>query len=72
MLPITTRLDPTKNASMASWGYTVFGLVIEGMDVVDKIVNVEDRPARPIRQGRARRAHHHQEDVTDHLRVSAA
>ncbi len=32
-----TRLDPGKN----NWGYTVFGFVIEGMDVVDKIAAVE-------------------------------
>ncbi|MEM6513448.1 MAG: peptidylprolyl isomerase [Pseudomonadota bacterium] len=32
-----TRLDPGKN----NWGYTVFGFVVEGMDVVDGISNVE-------------------------------
>jgi len=30
-----SRLDPNKAA--ATWGYTVFGTVIEGMDVIDKI-----------------------------------
>jgi len=36
-----TRLDPNKELGKASWGYTVFGIVFEGMDVVDKIVNAE-------------------------------
>jgi cyclophilin family peptidyl-prolyl cis-trans isomerase len=34
------RLDPNPD----SWGYAVFGLVVEGMDVVDKIVNVRTGP----------------------------
>ncbi|MGB5256327.1 MAG: peptidylprolyl isomerase [Woeseiaceae bacterium] len=38
------RLDPTKRASNGRWGYTVFGAVIEGMDVVDKIVNSKTGP----------------------------
>ena len=29
-----------KNKSMRGWGYTVFGKVIEGMDVVDRIQNL--------------------------------
>ncbi len=33
------RLDPNKTGA-GSWGYTVFGRVIEGMDVVDKIATV--------------------------------
>ena len=33
------NLDPTKDAARGRWGYAVFGYVIEGMDVVDKIVN---------------------------------
>lgn len=46
-------LDPSPNR----WGYTVFGMVIEGMEVVDKIAAVptgpagrfsKDVPARPI------------------------
>lgn len=33
------RLDPQKKGRDGRWGYTVFGQVIEGMDVVDKIVS---------------------------------
>lgn len=33
------RLDPQKKGRQGRWGYTVFGEVIEGMDVVDKIVS---------------------------------
>ncbi|MBT8101858.1 MAG: peptidylprolyl isomerase [Gammaproteobacteria bacterium] len=39
------RLDPTKDPYKGSWGYTVFGYVIEGMDVVDEIVNTKTGPA---------------------------
>lgn len=35
-----TRLDPSANG----WGYTVFGYVVEGMDVVDRIVAVRTGP----------------------------
>lgn len=34
------RLDPNKTPGRGNWGYTVFGAVIEGMDVVDKIGTV--------------------------------
>ena len=34
------RLDPNKTPGRGSWGYTVFGGVIEGMDVVDRIAEV--------------------------------
>lgn len=34
------RLDPNKKLFGGTWGYTVFGQVIQGMDVVDKIVAV--------------------------------
>jgi cyclophilin family peptidyl-prolyl cis-trans isomerase len=39
------RLDPTKDPYKGRWGYTVFGFVIEGMDVVDAIVNSKTGPA---------------------------
>jgi cyclophilin family peptidyl-prolyl cis-trans isomerase len=42
------RLDPNKNTVGGSWGYTVFGFVIEGMEVVDKIVNVQTGPQGPF------------------------
>ena len=35
-----SRLDPRPN----SWGYAVFGYVIEGMEVVDKIAKVQTGP----------------------------
>jgi cyclophilin family peptidyl-prolyl cis-trans isomerase len=41
-----TRLDP----SPAGWGYAVFGYVIEGMDVVDKIAAVRTGPGGKFRQ----------------------
>jgi cyclophilin family peptidyl-prolyl cis-trans isomerase len=41
------RLDPNKALGKASWGYTVFGLVFEGMEVVDKIVNAKTMPNGP-------------------------
>jgi len=36
-----SRLDPSKNMAGGKWGYTVFGFVIQGMEVVDKIVAVK-------------------------------
>ena len=38
------RLDPNKDPFRGSWGYTVFGQVIEGMEVVDEIVNSKTGP----------------------------
>lgn len=39
-----SRLDPGKAPYNGRWGYTVFGMVIEGMDVVDAIVNSRTGP----------------------------
>lgn len=39
-----SRLDPGKKRTGGTWGYTVFGRVIQGMEVVDKIVNVQTGP----------------------------
>ena len=39
-----SRLDPNKSMVGGTWGYTVFGMVIEGMDVVDRIVSVQTGP----------------------------
>ncbi|MFQ5547789.1 MAG: peptidylprolyl isomerase [Woeseia sp.] len=36
-----TRLDPGRDG----WGYAVFGYVIEGMEVVDKIASVQTGPS---------------------------
>jgi len=41
------RLDPVKHNIRGRWGYTVFGLVIEGMEVVDAIVNAESATNGP-------------------------
>ena len=39
------RLDPGNN----SWGYAVFGYVIEGMEIVDEIVSVRTGPQGKLR-----------------------
>lgn len=39
-----SRLDPQKDRIRGRWGYTVFGYVIEGMDVVDRIAKAETSP----------------------------
>lgn len=39
-----SRLDPQKDPVRGHWGYTVFGYVIEGMDVVDRIAAAETSP----------------------------
>ncbi|MCH7822161.1 MAG: peptidylprolyl isomerase [Proteobacteria bacterium] len=42
------RLDPQKSSSAGRWGYTVFGQVIEGMDVVDRIAAVKTGAQGPF------------------------
>ena len=44
------RLDPNKSMVGGTWGYTVFGVVVEGMDVVDGIVSVETGPQGEFRK----------------------
>jgi len=44
------RLDPNKDPYRGSWGFTVFGQVIEGMEVVDEIVNSKTGPAGEFRK----------------------
>ena len=39
-----SRLDPQKDPVRGRWGYTVFGHVFEGMDIIDKIGLVETAP----------------------------
>ena len=41
------NLDPVKNTMRGRWGYTVFGFVIEGMDVIDAIVSAPSAPNGP-------------------------
>jgi cyclophilin family peptidyl-prolyl cis-trans isomerase len=41
------NLDPVKDTVRGTWGYTVFGYVIEGLEVVDAIVNAESAPNGP-------------------------
>ena len=42
------RLDFTGNQSSLTWGYTVFGKVTKGMDVVDKIAALPTRGLGPF------------------------
>ena len=42
------RLDPGKKSGGGTWGYAVFGNVIEGMEVVDAIVNVKTGSQGPF------------------------
>jgi cyclophilin family peptidyl-prolyl cis-trans isomerase len=45
--PTTANLDPVKHSTQGRWGYTVFGYVSEGMDVVDLISQYETDPNGP-------------------------
>ncbi len=45
--PNTAMLDPIKHPVQGRWGYTVFGYVTEGMDVVDLIAAYETEPNGP-------------------------
>ena len=36
-----SRLDPQKDPVRGRWGYTVFGEVVRGMDVVDRVLEGE-------------------------------
>lgn len=42
------RLDYVGNQSGMTWGYAVFGKVVEGMDIVDKIDNLPTGPQGPF------------------------
>lgn len=44
----TPRLDFVSKDSGATWGYAVFGKVVKGMDVVDRIREVETGPGGPL------------------------
>lgn len=39
-----SRLDPQKSPVNGRWGYTVFGYVFEGMEVIDKIAAAQTAP----------------------------
>src|SRR5687768_13269816 len=43
-----SRLDHVSPENGFTWGYAVFGKVVEGMDVVDKIKVVETAPQGPL------------------------
>ncbi len=45
--PDTPNLDPNKDPVRGRWGYTVFGSVIEGMDVIEKCAAGETLPYGP-------------------------
>ncbi len=44
----TPRLDHVSKDSGATWGYAVFGKVVKGMEVVDRIREVETGPGGPL------------------------
>lgn len=43
----TPNLDPNKDPVRGRWGYTVFGYVTQGMDVIDKIAVTKTLPNGP-------------------------
>ena len=43
-----SRLDHVSPENGFTWGYAVFGKVVEGMDVIEKIRAVETAPAGPL------------------------
>ena len=45
--PTTASLDPIKHTTGGRWGYTVFGHVVEGMEIVDLIAQYETEPNGP-------------------------
>ena len=49
----------------AGGGYTVFGKVIDGLDVVDKIAKVLDNHAQPVRERSAQAGLHQECEAED-------
>jgi cyclophilin family peptidyl-prolyl cis-trans isomerase len=51
-LPVLINLadNPDLNPLPSRWGYTVFGEVVEGMDVVDRIGHVSTGAVGPFQQ----------------------
>jgi peptidyl-prolyl cis-trans isomerase B (cyclophilin B) len=47
---INLRDNPTLDASESAWGYTVFGRVSDGMEVIDEIARLPTRSAGPFTQ----------------------
>lgn len=45
-----TNLDPAKSGYNGRWGYAVFGLVIEGIEVIDEIANTQTGPGGEFRK----------------------
>jgi cyclophilin family peptidyl-prolyl cis-trans isomerase len=45
-----TRLDHVSKENGFTWGYAVFGKVVDGMDVVDRIKSVETSAAGPFQK----------------------
>ena len=64
-----TRLDPAKSAYNGTWGYTVFGYVIEGMEVIDEIAAAETAPNGPGRRAGTDRSDRDQDRVESQLRL---